>query len=1830
MDVSLNNMLESTRQYFQGIPIGPGGGANGGGSNMAQQQQQSQQPQLHPQQQQQQQQQQHQQQQQQQVVSGGGTAGNGGTGGPGQYHRNQHIQQQQSHYWNASQPQSHHQHQVHHQQQTSQQTNTSSPSVSSYQSQHHHSQPTQSQQHSVSQSNNYYMHHQSHHSSQNVHHQNHNQQTHNLHPSQHNHHQSQSTADHQRVPLAPFSSLGYRSDINNAATGSGVNGPSSNTTLTPLKSTSSNHRLEYQQPPVYHQLNGSSQTQNSAHSHQTHQTQQQQQQQQHRSGFGPSPGYAPYSGPSYSPAQHVAVPQQPPTQQQQQQQLAQHQSHQQSHGHSEQDSRAKVSQHGQQFYQPSRPTPPSVPSPAAAPNINHHPLGPHGMKRESPLDLSVKTIRQSADSTADPPPSSGSDQLFYSFHSELLRNKASGSTPPVYHQMQQQQQQQSQHHHPQSRQQVQSHSVPSKIDYMNSANFTANNSHLQVQMEKKRRKELQYQYPLPPVNSFTSSNSTNVKQLDMKHYYPAARMQTLSQEIPKYGQQNNYLKRPAEPTEKLPQLQQPLPKLPRTNDSWRQTINQQIEKKFNSYLSSKALNGDVNSRAHNKGQFANCGNIIQANGISTADKRGVLSILRNSLETKDARNQIFQQQLQQQQQQHHHHQQQQHQQQQQQLHQHQQQQQHHHPHPHLQQQQQLHHHQQQLQLQQQQQQQYLSQQQQHHQHLQHKQKQQAASLHNHQQRYAAPSIVPSTPNLPPFEAIAMLERNSVPPYSRLQVPKAVDSIQEFNKFRVPPQQMLQEVVDISDEGEDVLPMQQLPASAPKGELDGLAAFLAARIRTKAELKQVGSNQPDSARSVTPASSTNSLHTSPRATPGFVSPVNNSKDLVKVSGGDTSSNSKCSPWVLNSPKVTKDVNLSRRRLFSRPDEEPGGGSNNNNNSNSNNNCQDSESTGVVMPPRNPNGLRSSSEASVFDFRDSESESEMPVLERQSLNEMRRVKSREGDLNQDDAEEEHKSWIELCDEFVMQLQFGKNPRKGRRRKGLMEQKTAATSASSIATATITSTTTTVSPTVTSDEVVDAATANVTTSTTASSVACITTALATMTTATVTTTIGTTLSSEAVTTLATSTTVEISSATPVEVIKEEKTVEPVEFASVKCSENNDNNIVKEACDIKKEIVSDNDNSVPAPPSVLELVNGIKKEEVKEEEKSDDSESEQDTKAPMTLRVRKPKVGPKPKVRKRRTVTPKKKKPTITNGCEFEPGWEEELYKYKKSLRMPSGLITISRPSNWPRPPLSLPDMEALPDSPMTADSADSVSPSNHALSKERTLTEEKHYLDRLMARYDARRLAYKERQQKLQKDADSKQQQKEAISSLPTPVSGSISLKSCSGGSDSFKKGSSTESKDDIIKGGSCTGEADLPLKAKSMLWPGKNSVATIREIFGVERPASAPPPGATKEEEELKKGRKKGKKLMVGKRNLLAKESITQNTIEGVTVGPKQVGEKRLKTIRRKLKSSGFDYIRKKKKTQNNSLAGSSKKESGIPGEDTPTRKRKKATPKTEAEIQAEIKSWVLNKGLGETILHRASRVGNYEVVKYCLDKLQHNPAPRDNAGYTPLHEASSKGNYAIASLLLSHGANPSDSALGGVRPLHQAAENGYYKLVKLLLEHGADPQLATYSGYTPLSLAADEEIKQLISLHITNCNTPPPSVTIKSEDGSPSETSQVCEKTDNEFHSKEIIDGFEIEESDVPLPHLYRLSNEPRTDSWVLFHELAPLLHVKTKEALLKQLGQEHQAVLRDMKLSDFFAKAHCRTLRATGASPKMQKVTLVKYTSAVKFLLGVETCVIPR
>lgn len=107
--------------------------------------------------------------------------------------------------------------------------------------------------------------------------------------------------------------------------------------------------------------------------------------------------------------------------------------------------------------------------------------------------------------------------------------------------------------------------------------------------------------------------------------------------------------------------------------------------------------------------------------------------------------------------------------------------------------------------------------------------------------------------------------------------------------------------------------------------------------------------------------------------------------------------------------------------------------------------------------------------------------------------------------------------------------------------------------------------------------------------------------------------------------------------------------------------------------------------------------------------------------------------------------------------------------------------------------------------------------------------------------------------------------------------------------------------------------------------------------------------------------------------------------------------------------------------------------------------------------------MLNKGVGESVLHKAARLGYIDVIAYCLERLDMSPNQKDNAGFTPLQEACSRGLIDIARLLLEYGANHSDTAPSGIRPLHEAVENGDTEMVRLLLSYGADPMLATYAG-----------------------------------------------------------------------------------------------------------------------------------------------------------------------
>ncbi|XP_036670567.3 BCL-6 corepressor-like protein 1 [Drosophila suzukii] len=292
--------------------------------------------------------------------------------------------------------------------------------------------------------------------------------------------------------------------------------------------------------------------------------------------------------------------------------------------------------------------------------------------------------------------------------------------------------------------------------------------------------------------------------------------------------------------------------------------------------------------------------------------------------------------------------------------------------------------------------------------------------------------------------------------------------------------------------------------------------------------------------------------------------------------------------------------------------------------------------------------------------------------------------------------------------------------------------------------------------------------------------------------------------------------------------------------------------------------------------------------------------------------------------------------------------------------------------------------------------------------------------------------------------------------------------------------------------------------------------IREIFvGPERPASAPPECAQEADagdaisyQKYEEFLQQMNSLASANDNKLARRSL----MEDKSATAPQCPHKRKYRCRKG--SSGFDYIRKKKRptptqnqsqnhnqNQNQSQSSSQLTQHLLEHNQSAADERLDDTDstiagsshlppkvKTEMDVCREIQKWVLNKGVGQSTMHKAARQGLIDVVVYCLDHLNMNPDQKDNAGYTPLHEACTQGWLEIARILLQFGANHSEAAQSGIRPLHGAIENDHEEVVRLLLSYGADPLLATYSGQTPLMLASSKLMRGILRAHLSDAQS----------------------------------------------------------------------------------------------------------------------------------------------
>ncbi|GFN74103.1 hypothetical protein PoB_000060900 [Plakobranchus ocellatus] len=131
------------------------------------------------------------------------------------------------------------------------------------------------------------------------------------------------------------------------------------------------------------------------------------------------------------------------------------------------------------------------------------------------------------------------------------------------------------------------------------------------------------------------------------------------------------------------------------------------------------------------------------------------------------------------------------------------------------------------------------------------------------------------------------------------------------------------------------------------------------------------------------------------------------------------------------------------------------------------------------------------------------------------------------------------------------------------------------------------------------------------------------------------------------------------------------------------------------------------------------------------------------------------------------------------------------------------------------------------------------------------------------------------------------------------------------------------------------------------------------------------------------------------------------------------------------------------------------------------------------VPADMKRMTVNKNSGETLLHRAARLGHEEITLYCLRTQTVHVNARDNAGYTPLHESCVRGSVQVARHLIYYGADVNCCSQEGIRPIHDAIENDHIEVVRLLLVHGADPLIATYAGRTPVRIARSLSMLQTL-------------------------------------------------------------------------------------------------------------------------------------------------------
>jgi Ankyrin repeats (3 copies) len=200
-------------------------------------------------------------------------------------------------------------------------------------------------------------------------------------------------------------------------------------------------------------------------------------------------------------------------------------------------------------------------------------------------------------------------------------------------------------------------------------------------------------------------------------------------------------------------------------------------------------------------------------------------------------------------------------------------------------------------------------------------------------------------------------------------------------------------------------------------------------------------------------------------------------------------------------------------------------------------------------------------------------------------------------------------------------------------------------------------------------------------------------------------------------------------------------------------------------------------------------------------------------------------------------------------------------------------------------------------------------------------------------------------------------------------------------------------------------------------------------------------------------------------LIPPQALLVNPVLAAPPAPKPPGKRKGKKMRKH--QSGLDFAKKKAPGKNSRcVSRATTPDMAVPEE-------VHDITYTLDHLLAETSRWVIDKSAGETILHRAAKMGYPDAAAYALDMAKMSPVMKDNAGIPPIHKAAFRGHADIVDYLLRYGADPNTN-VKGTRPLHEALESGTLESVYHLLCYGSDPLLYDYSGNMPIDLAEENE------------------------------------------------------------------------------------------------------------------------------------------------------------